>query len=240
MQLYADIGKTHGINYNRANRDFKAGKIPGKIVDGKILIDDNYIPESEIKICCEICRVEMSQITSAHLSKAHNITVQEYKNLFPGKPLISNLVSRTIGAKVSALERTEEHNNNKIKDALLKQFESGMIIHNKGIVGEVKHTEETKLKISEAQIGKTITEEAKAKIRAARKDQIISEESNIKQRTTAKLKGIMPPQTQGPHTAETKLKMKKPPVTCPHCDKQGKGNVMHRWHFDNCKIIRAD
>jgi hypothetical protein len=22
---------------------------------------------------------------------------------------------------------------------------------------------------------------------------------------------------------------------CPHCDKSGKGEVMFRWHFDNCK-----
>jgi hypothetical protein len=101
----------------------------------------------------------------------------------------------------------------------------------------MKCAEETKIKISEAQIGKIITEEAKAKIRAARKNQIISDESNIKRRATAKLKGIMPPQTQGPHTEETKLKMKKPPVTCPHCSKQGKGNVMHRFHFDNCKLV---
>lgn len=101
-------------------------------------------------------------------------------------------------------------------------------------------SEQTKLKISEAQIGKIITEEAKVKIRAARKDQIISKESNIKRSVTAKLKGIKPPQTQGPHTPETKLKMNKPPVTCPHCGKEGKGNVMHRFHFDNCKFIRID
>lgn len=25
-------------------------------------------------------------------------------------------------------------------------------------------------------------------------------------------------------------------VTCPHCNKVGKENVMYRWHFDNCKI----
>jgi hypothetical protein len=26
-----------------------------------------------------------------------------------------------------------------------------------------------------------------------------------------------------------------PLVSCPHCDKQGKGPVMKRYHFDNCK-----
>ncbi len=24
--------------------------------------------------------------------------------------------------------------------------------------------------------------------------------------------------------------------TCPHCNKQGKGTAMLRWHFDNCKL----
>lgn len=26
-------------------------------------------------------------------------------------------------------------------------------------------------------------------------------------------------------------------VKCPHCNKEGKGNSMKRWHFDNCKNI---
>lgn len=24
-------------------------------------------------------------------------------------------------------------------------------------------------------------------------------------------------------------------ITCPHCGKEGRSNVMHRWHFNNCK-----
>ena len=27
----------------------------------------------------------------------------------------------------------------------------------------------------------------------------------------------------------------QPKVTCPRCDKTGAGNVMKRWHFENCK-----
>ncbi len=26
------------------------------------------------------------------------------------------------------------------------------------------------------------------------------------------------------------------PLECPHCNKQGKGSIMLRWHFDNCKF----
>jgi len=45
-----------------------------------------------------------------------------------------------------------------------------------------------------------------------------------------------------PKSAETRAKqsvaMKGKPqeqATCPHCAKTGAGNVMKRWHFDNCK-----
>lgn len=27
----------------------------------------------------------------------------------------------------------------------------------------------------------------------------------------------------------------RPQVKCPHCSKEGRGPVMHKWHFDNCK-----
>lgn len=29
---------------------------------------------------------------------------------------------------------------------------------------------------------------------------------------------------------------KRPPIKCPHCDVSGKGGIMGRWHFDNCKF----
>lgn len=30
--------------------------------------------------------------------------------------------------------------------------------------------------------------------------------------------------------------LSKPLVSCPHCGKSGRGCVMSRWHFDNCKV----
>ena len=27
-----------------------------------------------------------------------------------------------------------------------------------------------------------------------------------------------------------------PLLICPHCEKEGKGSNMTRWHFDNCKL----
>jgi len=33
----------------------------------------------------------------------------------------------------------------------------------------------------------------------------------------------------------SKAQLDKPIVTCPHCNKEGKGSAMIRYHFDNCK-----
>jgi len=45
---------------------------------------------------------------------------------------------------------------------------------------------------------------------------------------------------QGSHSDESNLARSqtmsnKSAVVCPHCNKIGKGNVMYRYHFDNCK-----
>lgn len=40
-----------------------------------------------------------------------------------------------------------------------------------------------------------------------------------------------------PHTDEAKAKIAAGVFKgkCPHCGKEGRGNLMKRWHFDNCK-----
>ena len=40
------------------------------------------------------------------------------------------------------------------------------------------------------------------------------------------------------HTAKRIDAMRKPrkEQTCPHCNHQGRGGIMKRWHFDNCKL----
>ena len=88
--------------------------------------------------------------------------------------------------------------------------------------GSCEHTEETKAKISAANMGenhpmygKTHTDESKAKISAAGKGKPKSEEHKAK--ISAAQKG--------------KPKAK---ATCPHCGLTGGGNVMKRWHFENC------
>jgi hypothetical protein len=90
--------------------------------------------------------------------------------------------------------------------------------------GSVKHTDETKSKMSEAKKGKMHTEESKVKMRKPKSDE-------HKAKISAANKGK-------PQSEETKAKMRKPKkqITCPHCGKTGGVSVMKRWHFDNCKI----
>jgi len=77
-------------------------------------------------------------------------------------------------------------------------------------------SEEHKRKISEAHLGKTLSEESRAKISEAMKGRVFSEEHRRK-------------------LSEAQEGKKHPKVICPHCNKTGGTNVMHRWHFHNCK-----
>ena len=37
------------------------------------------------------------------------------------------------------------------------------------------------------------------------------------------------------NTLKGRVLAKETNVICPHCKKNGVGNAMYRWHFDNCK-----
>lgn len=62
----------------------------------------------------------------------------------------------------------------------------------------------------------------------------------IKQALSEKLSGENNPYYGKQHSEDTRAKMRaahaaRPPVTCPHCGKEGHVNTMKRWHFDNCR-----
>lgn len=80
-----------------------------------------------------------------------------------------------------------------------------------------KMSEQAKANMRLAQAGKVITEEQKNKIRFARAKQVIALHSDL-----AKKK-----------MSETALA--RPVLTCPQCSATGKGGVMYKWHFANCK-----
>jgi len=91
---------------------------------------------------------------------------------------------------------------------------------------------ETRVRLSAAQKGKKKTTETKKKIGKSN--------SNPSAETRARMSvsALAKPQI----TEETRVRMSasalaKPKVTytCPHCSKEGGGNAMKQWHFDNCK-----
>ena len=49
---------------------------------------------------------------------------------------------------------------------------------------------------------------------------------------------------KGPHSSSTKALMREKALEreklgCPHCGKEVPVNVAKRWHFDNCKLLKA-
>lgn len=106
---------------------------------------------------------------------------------------------------------------------------------NKGI----PHSEETRKKISNALAGKPRpkqSEETKKK----RNDSLILHYKNL---DTHHLKGGIAWNRGKSISEETRLKIKatskkrpKLQVICPYCNKLGKGPVMYRFHFNNCKF----
>jgi hypothetical protein len=104
-----------------------------------------------------------------------------------------------------------------------------------------KHSDETKRKISlkskgknNSMYGKKHTEESIKKRSRSMKGKKHTEES-IKKRSRS-MKG----KNTGPKSEESKIKMSEskknqPIIRCPNCGKLGKGAMMKRWHFDNCK-----
>ena len=104
---------------------------------------------------------------------------------------------------------------------------------------------EVRQKLKEARIGRIISKETKQKMSDVMKGEnnpmyrkFHSEESKNKNRNSQK--GEKSAWWGKHHTKETKQKMSntqqnKQKVTCPHCGKQAKENVIYRWHFDNCK-----
>ena len=106
------------------------------------------------------------------------------------------------------------------------------------------HTEETRRKISEAVTGKKHTEETKRKMSETRKGVPKSEEH--RQNISKALTGENHPMWGKNHTEEARRKMSeahkgipKPKITCPWCGKTGGKPAMSRHHMDNCKHKEA-
>lgn len=97
-------------------------------------------------------------------------------------------------------------------------------------------SEEHKLKIGDANRGKTRTDEMKANLREK-----LSGENHFmfgkkhKPETIEKMKGKDISEETRNKLKLINLNRKHSIVICPHCNKEGGQNAMTRHHFDNCK-----
>jgi hypothetical protein len=113
-----------------------------------------------------------------------------------------------------------------------KNHRFGKAPHNKGKTGFLL-PEETKKKISQALTGKKRPLEVRAKLSKGMAGLKKSEEHKAKLSLANKGKKLTEETKEKMSNAKKGMKVKD--YTCPHCGKQGKGQTMFRWHFDECK-----
>ena len=97
----------------------------------------------------------------------------------------------------------------------------------------VPRSAETKAKISAANKGTIRSAEYLANLRASKKDKPCSNETRAKLSAAHKGKP-----KSAEHNAKNSAAQKgkaKPKIICPHCNKEGAGSGMSRFHFDKCK-----
>tara|TARA_R110000868_G_scaffold410650_2_gene699406 strand:- start:1188 stop:1946 length:759 start_codon:yes stop_codon:yes gene_type:complete len=167
----------------------------------------------------------------------------------------SEETKRKISAANKGKIRTEKHKR-KMSEARkgktlseetkqkMSDFRRGKPSGNKG----KNHSEETKKKIAESKkgnqnsLGKKHSEETKQKMSNVHKGKFRSKET--KEKMSDSKKGNQNWIGKN-HSQETKEKMREaqkgkplPKIKCPHCNKEGGGSLMKRYHFSNCKTPR--
>jgi hypothetical protein len=122
-----------------------------------------------LHITCEICRKKMTQITHTHLKK-HNITFQEYKEMYP------NAITCVPGTHEHSDSTKEAMRQSKLGTKLSKEHKDNISNGNKG----KQVSEDTKQKIREKNTGKKHTEETKYLLSEMHKGKQISQETREK------------------------------------------------------------
>jgi hypothetical protein len=101
--------------------------------------------------------------------------------------------------------------------------------------GSILCSEKTKIKLSIANIGKTLTEEHKANMSAANKGKPKSEKT--KANMSIAQTGLYRTKEHKINISSALTGKSQKIVTCPRCSKTGGVNNMKRYHFTNCKIV---
>lgn len=114
------------------------------------------------------------------------------------------------------------------------------------------HSFEVRQKISMAHKGKKHSDETKDKMSKNRKGKTGPKMPETTRKALIQANTGRPPANKGiPMSDEIKNKIittmapiyesrrgiPMQTVICPHCNKEGNRIVMHRWHFDNCKLV---
>ena len=87
-------------------------------------------------------------------------------------------------------------------------------------------------------LGRKMTEDAKRKISIAHTGKILSTDHKEKISSSLSLyraTNPMKPETPESRKKKSEAALARPVLTCPQCGATGKGGVMYKWHFANCK-----
>lgn len=106
-----------------------------------------------------------------------------------------------------------------------------------------KHSEETKEKLRNNNLGKKQTEETKRKRASKHLGRKNSEQTKEKMSISARNRAPVKEETKKKQSESAKSRKKhawsgkkRPTKQCPHCKKIGADYLMTRWHFDNCRF----
>ena len=127
-------------------------------------------------VVCQVCGFKGKRITHKHLFNLHNLTLQQYKEKFPG--------FKTTSDKSKELTNWSQDVRDRISKTMTgRKLSSEHIEHLKGR----PCSPELRKKISDAQIGKYVSEETKQKIRIARAKQVMPKGKVISEDTRKKI-----------------------------------------------------
>jgi hypothetical protein len=98
-----------------------------------------------------------------------------------------------------------------------------------------QHSDESRMKISESTKGKPkkpFSEERKSKLSESMKGKNVGNKSRTGLNNSKESKSKLSESMKGKNKGKP-----KPVVICPHCKKEGGASIMHRYHFNRCKLL---
>lgn len=101
------IKKVHNIGLNEYINEFP-DELKYHPNYEKSLNESRDFLNSDNFIVCELCNEKMKVLTNTHLTKKHNVTMEEYKLRFPNSKIVSNKVSEKLSenAKIVNINQT--------------------------------------------------------------------------------------------------------------------------------------